>query len=153
MAKAVAPTLEAEAPVAPTLEAEISLAPTLEAETSVAPTLEAESSLAPTPEATVDRILGAAAGALAVTDHVELSVDSPVAVGEVEHSVVCLVALEEEAVGEACAASAVVWPPVGPSPVQRCPLIPGVTRRSGAAPPVVAAAGAHTAGRPFWQAA
>ena len=57
MAKAVAPTLEAEAPVAPTLEAEISLAPTLEAETSVAPTLEAESSVAPAPEATVDRIL------------------------------------------------------------------------------------------------
>ena len=48
-------------------------------------------------------------------DHMEVSVDSPVAVGEVERSVVCLVALEEEAVGaaEACAVSTAVWSPGG----------------------------------------
>src|SRR5512133_786024 len=120
MAKAVAPTLEVEASVVPTVEAEASVAPTLEveasvvptveAEASVAPTLEAEASVAPTleVEASVDRMVLGAAGALAAfMDHVEVC---PVAVGGVERSVVCLMALEEEAAGaaKACAASTAV---------------------------------------------
>ena len=71
MAKAVVPTVEAEASVAPTLEVEASVVPTLEAEASVAPTLEVEAS--------VDRMVLGAAGALAAfMDHVEVC---PVAVG------------------------------------------------------------------------
>ena len=51
-------------------------------------------------------------------DHMELSVNYPVAVGEVERSVVCLVVLEEEAVGAAvvCAASTAVGPRPGGYP-------------------------------------
>jgi hypothetical protein len=107
-------------------------------------------------EASVDRMVFWAAGALAAfMDHVEVSVDSTVAVGEVERSVVCLAALEEEAAGaaEACPASTAVSSPVGPVPVQRCPVIPAVTRFSGAAHPPGAAAGAPTGGGPSWQAA
>ena len=72
---------------------------------AVAPLVEAEASADPL-------VLAGAAGALAAfMDHMELSVDFPVAVGEVERSVVCLVVLEEEAVGAAvvCAASTAVW--------------------------------------------
>jgi hypothetical protein len=82
--------------VAPTGEA---VAPTREA---VPPTGEVEAS---------DRmVLGAARVSAAFMDHVEVSVDSPVAVGEAGPSVVCLMALAEEAAGAAaaCAASAVV---------------------------------------------
>jgi hypothetical protein len=55
-------------------------------------------------------VLGAARVSAAFMDHVEVSVDSRVAVGEAEPSVACLMALAEEAAGAAaaCAASAVV---------------------------------------------
>jgi hypothetical protein len=114
---------------------------------AVAPLVEAEASVDPL-------VLAGAAGALAAfTDHMELSVDFPVAVGEVERSVVCLVVLEEEAVGAAvvCAASTAVWSLAGRVP-GLCPFIPGATGRSGATPPPGAAAGPHTVERPSWQA-
>jgi hypothetical protein len=40
-------------------------------------------------EALVERVLGAAGTLAAFMDHVEVSVDSPVVVGEAERSVVC----------------------------------------------------------------
>ena len=78
MMVAVAPMVVAVAPV-------VVVAPMVEAE---APMLVAVASIV-VAEALVERVLGAAGTLAAFMDHVEVSVNSPVVVGEAERSVVC----------------------------------------------------------------